>query len=207
MKITTKVWDKRFRKEGKVFEQPHEDMPGIISLLKEKGARTILDLGSGSGRHLVPLARNGFFVFGLDNSPEGTRIAKNWLNHEGLSAEFHVQEMTDPLPFPDNFFDAVLSVQVIHHARPTAIKKIVKEVARVLNKNGFVFISVPKEKTQAKKFMEIEPCTFVPLDGPEKGLPHYYFTPEKLKECFSGFSITDIHLDSTGHYCVSGFKM
>lgn len=207
MKITTKVWDKRFKKEGKLFEEPHEDMHGILSLLKEKGARTVLDLGSGSGRHVVLLARNGFSVFGLDNSPAGTLIAKNWLAQEVLSADFHIQDMTNPLPYPDNFFDAVISIQVIHHARPTAIKKIVKEVARVLNKNGFVFISVPKEKTQAKKFMEIEPCTFVPLDGPEKGLPHYYFTQEKLQDFFTGFSITDIYLDSTGHYCLSGFKI
>jgi len=206
MRTTTKVWDKRFKKDGKVFEQPHEDMPGIISLLKEKGARTVLDLGSGSGRHLVSLARSGFSVFGLDNSLEGTRIAKNWLKHEGLSAEFHVQEMADPLPFPDSFFDAVISIQVIHHARPMTIEKIVKEVARVLKKGGFVFITVPKEKSQAKKFVEIEPCTFIPLDGPEKGLPHYYFTPENFDEFFVGFSFTDIHVDSTGHYCVSGFK-
>jgi SAM-dependent methyltransferase len=206
MKITSKAWDKRFKKEGKVFEEPHEDMSGIISALKEKGARTILDLGSGSGRHVVFLARNGFSVFGLDNSPEGTRIAKNWLEHEGLSADFHVQEMTAPLPYPDIFFDAVISIQVIHHARPLTIKRIVKEVARVLKKDGFVFMTVPKEKTQAKEFMEIEPCTFIPLDGPEKGLPHYYFTPEKLDNFFIGFSITDIHQDSTGHYCLSGFK-
>jgi len=114
--------------------------------------------------------------------------------------------MADPLPFPDSFFDAVISIQVIHHARPMTIEKIVKEVARVLKKGGFVFITVPEEKSQAKKFVEIEPCTFIPLDGPEKGLPHYYFTPENFDEFFVGFSFTDIHVDSTGHYCVSGFK-
>jgi len=30
MKISTKVWDKRFKKEGKVFEEPHEDIPGNL---------------------------------------------------------------------------------------------------------------------------------------------------------------------------------
>ena len=207
MKITTKVWDRRFRKEGKVFETPHEDIPRIITLLKEKGAGSVLDLGSGSGRHAVLLARSGFFVSCLDNSSAGTLIAKKWLAQEALSADFHVQEMTDPFPYPDNFFDAVISIQVIHHARPVTIRKMVKEIARVLKKGGFAFVSVPKEKTQAKKFAEIEPSTFVPLDGPEKGLPHYYFTPETLEEFFAGFSVTDIHLDSTGHYCLSGFKI
>jgi len=206
MKISTKVWDSRFKNEGKLFENPHEDIAAIASLLKEKGARTVLDLGSGSGRHMVFLAKNGFCVFGLDNSPQGTRIAREWLAQEGLSADLHLQEMTEQLPYPDYFFDAVISIQVIHHTRPAAIKKIIREVARVLKESGFLFVSVPKEKTQANRFMEIEPYTFLPLDGPEKGLPHYYFTRQALEEFFAGFVITDIHIDSTGHYCLSGFK-
>jgi SAM-dependent methyltransferase len=204
--ITTKAWDERFRKEGKVFEHPHEDLWSIVDLLKEKGSKRILDLGSGSGRHLVYLAKNGFSAYGLDNSPAGIDIAKKWLEREGLFADMKLQEMTDRLPYADNFFNAVISVQVIHHAKADLIQKIIKEIERVLKKGGFVFITVPKLRTQGKEFTQIEPNTFIPLDGPEKGLPHHYFTPRELHMFFAGFSVIDIHLDSTNHYCLSGVK-
>lgn len=206
MKISTNAWDKRFKKEGRVFEEPHEDLPGIVNLLKEKGARTVLDLGSGTGRHLVVLAKSGFSVFGLDNSRTGIRMAKNWLKSEGVTADLHRQEMTKEFPYADSFFDAVLSIQVIHHAEVAAIKRTIKEIERVLKKGGFIFITVPNERTQGKEFAQIEPDTFIPLDGPEKGLPHHYFTTGELKRFFRNFLITDLHLDSNDHYCLSGFK-
>lgn len=206
MKISTKAWDKRFAKEGKVFEEPHEDVSGIAELLKEKGSKTVLDLGSGTGRHLVFLAKSGFSVFGLDNSRTGIRMAKSWLKSEGANAALHRQEMTEEFPYEDNFFDAVISIQVIHHARVEEIKRTIQEIERIVKKGGFIFITVPKGRTQGKEFTQIEPGTFIPLDGPEKGLPHHYFTPRELKGFFRNFLITDLHLDSHDHYCLSGFK-
>lgn len=206
MKITTQAWDKRFKKEGKIFEEPHEDLPRIASLLKEQGAKRLLDLGSGTGRHVVYLAKCGFSVFGLDNSPTGIRIAKSWLSSEGLTADLQLQEMTEKFSYQKEFFDGVISIQVIHHGLSDAIKKTITEMERVLKKGGFIFITVPKEKNQGKEFKQVEPDTFIPLDGPEEGLPHHYFTPAKLEKFFSAFLITDLHLDSTGHYCLSGFK-
>jgi len=207
MSQETNPWNEIFKQQGKVFTEPHEDMPGIVELLKEKGAHTILDLGSGSGRHVVYLAQCGFSVFGLDNSPEGIEITRGSLEKEGLAADLQLRGMTEKFPYEDAFFDAVISVQVIHHADSATIKDIVREIARVLKKDGFICITVPMVRDQGITFREIEPNTFVPLDGAEKGLPHHYFTPEELKELFEDFSVTDIHLDSTNHYCLTAAKL
>ncbi len=67
MRISTYAWDDRYKKEDRVFEKPHEDMSGIVKILMEQGAKTILDLGCGTGRHRVFFAKNGFSVHGLDN--------------------------------------------------------------------------------------------------------------------------------------------
>lgn len=131
-----------------MFEEPHEDMPGVVQLLKNNGAETILDLGCGSGRHVVYLARAGFSVYGLDNSPEGIQIGRQWLAEEGLEADLRLGSMTDRLPFDDSFFDAVISVQVIHHARIMSIRFIVQEIGRVLTKGGLVFVTVPTLRNQ-----------------------------------------------------------
>ncbi len=204
---STSAWNGIYKRRGKVFKEPHQDMPRIVQLLKDKEASLVLDLGCGTGRHVVYLAQEGFSVFGLDNSPEGIKMAHQWLKNEALSADLRIQDMTERLPYMDCFFDAVISIQVIHHARIITIKGIVREIARVLKQGGFVFVTVPKEKHQDESRRKIEPRTFVPLDGHEKGLLHHYFTPAELKEVFADFEVTDIHLDTTSHYCLSAFKL
>jgi len=202
----TRAWDEIFKRQGKVFTEPHADVPGIVQLLKRGGADTVLDLGSGSGRHTVYLARHGFSVYGLDNSAAGIDITRQWLAEEDLAAELQLQNMMEKLPYPDAFFDAVISIQVIHHARLATIRGIVGEIRRVLKRGGFVFVTVPALRNQAGSFEEIEPRTFVPLDGPEKGLPHHIFTLEELRQLFGAFDVTGVHLDATDHHCLSAFK-
>ena len=199
-------WDTIFRDKGSVFTEPHEDVPKIARLLKARAAPTVLDLGCGSGRHVVYFAQQGFSVFGVDHSPAGIALTQQWLGQEGLSATLHVHDITEPLTFEDASFDAVISTQVIHHATLAAIKGIIREIERVLKEQGLVFITVPSLRNQGTRFEEVEPNTFVPLDGAEKGLPHHYFTPEELREVFGGFDVLDIHLDAVNHYCLSALK-
>jgi SAM-dependent methyltransferase len=203
---SAKTWDRIFNRSGKVFTQPHPDLPSLIPLLQERKANRILDLGSGSGRHVVYLSGQGFSVFGIDISPIGMDMARQWLLDEGLTADLRIQDITRELPYEAEFFDALFSIQVIHHATIVTIQKIITEIERVLKRGGFIFITVPKLKNQGKEFEEIEPNTFIPKDGREKGLPHHYFTPEELHAFFANFHITDIHLDRIDHYCLSAFK-
>ena len=200
------AWNEIFKQRGRVFTEPHEDMPRVLQLLKDRDASTVLDLGSGTGRHVVYLARHGFSVFGLDNSPEGIRVTRQWLADAGLEADLRLQSMTERLPYEDTFFDAVISVQVIHHALIATIHEIAQEITRVLKRGGFLFVTVPTLKNQGATFEQVEPNTFVPLDGPEKGLPHHYFTPEELRRVFGGFDVAELHLDAAKHHCLWAFK-
>ena len=207
MKTDSKAWEKIFQQQGKVFMEPHWDIPQVIQQLKGLNAGKVLDLGSGTGRHVIDLARNGFSVYGLDNSQKGIQTTKQWLQAEKLTAELVLQEMTERFPWEDNFFDAIVSVQVIHHSDIAMIRKIIAEMERVLKKEGFIFVTVPKLKNQATKYKQIEANTYVPLDGWEKGLPHHYFNPRELKDFFINFEIVDIHLDQINHYCMTAYKL
>ena len=203
---SVRPWDAIFKREGRYFTAPHQDLPAIAQRLKARQARTVLDMGCGSGRHVVYLARQGFDVFGLDSSPQGLYLTGQWLAERGLPAHLLLHDITDPLPYPDAFFDAIISTQVIHHGDVATIKAIIAEIERVLKPQGFIFITVPQRKNQAKTFREIEPNTYLPLDGPEKGLPHHYFTPAELRLFFKNFDVAGIHLDAVAHYCLSGVK-
>ena len=189
-----------------MFAEPHENIPGVARLLKDRQADTVLDLGCGSGRHTVYYAQQGFSVHGLDNSPRGIELTRQWLAEAGLQATLELQSMMGRLPFEDEFFDAIVSVQVIHHATIATIRDIIHEIVRVLKTGGLVFVTVTKLRHHKGTFEEIEPNTFVPLSGPEKGLPHHCFTPRELREVFGALEISGIHIDKTDHYCVLAFK-
>ena len=59
-------WNNIFKEKGKVFTVPHPDMREIVSYLKEKRAKRVLDLGCGTGRHLV--------LFAIDCPSNGRQI-------------------------------------------------------------------------------------------------------------------------------------
>lgn len=205
-----KQWNRIFKEQGKVFLKPQEDIPRIVRLFKKKGVKKILDLGCGSGRHTVYLAKHGFEVYGIDIALKGIKITKDWLKKEKSKANLKVGNVYKKLPYPNNFFDALISTQTLHHNTINNIRKLIKEIGRVLRVNGLIFITVsrkgskkeiPKEKMWKMKF--IAPRTFVPLSHDEKGLIHYWFNKKLLRKEFNNFKIYDIWVDSKKrHYCL-----
>ena len=144
-------WNEIFTERGRFFTEVHEDIARISTRLSRLNAVQVLDLGSGSGRHLVHFARLGFSVCGLDDSSVGTRLARHWLASEGLTADLRTGSMHDPLPYTDEFFDAVIAVQVIHHARLAAIRRLVGEMTRVLKPGGQLLVLEFSRPAQALK--------------------------------------------------------
>ncbi len=206
MKYNRNRWDQIFQSEGRVFDSPHEDMPRLIPYFRAQGAKRILDLGCGSGRHIVFLAKHDFEVHGVDVSPVGIKLAKRWMEDEKLAASFIIGSIYNKLPYANAFFDAVISVQVIHHNTAENIRGLIAEIWRVLKPAGLFFATIPMYKNQAKRFQQIEENTFLPLDGREESIPHYYFDEERIRNFLSAFNILDIHVDSKNHYCFLGAK-
>jgi len=208
-------WNKIFEQQGKVFAKPQEDIPTIVKLFKKRGVKRVLDLGCGSGRHAVYLAKRGFEVYGIDIAPEGIKITKDWLKKEKLKASLKIGSVYKKLPYRDNFFDAIISVQVIHHARIKTIQKAIREIERVLKPNGLIFVTVPRlfskrnlkdlsKKAKIWKLKRIESRTFIPLNEDEKGLIHYYFNRGLLRKEFKNFKIQDIWFDTKRYHCLLG---
>jgi len=211
-KLKRDAWDEIFKNKGKMFIAPQEDIPKIVKLLKKHDVKRVLDLGCGSGRHLIYLAKRGFDVFGLDISKHGVKIAKTWLKREGLKANLRIGNIYEKLPYKNNFFDAIISTQTLHHGKIGEIRKLIKEMERILKPNGLIFITVrkyvpkkyiPKDRLYGIKY--IAPRTYIMLGGPEKDLPHYRFNKNILRKEFRNFKILNLHVESLkGHYCLLG---
>ena len=203
-------WDNVFAEKGKYFTTPHPDMERLANLFREKGVRRILDLGCGTGRHLLFLLKKGFEVYGLDGSPNGLEIAENWLTEENLSSELTCQKVEHEFPYKNDFFDAVISIQVIHHNLMKDIKFTVNEILRTLKTEGFIFLTVPlRQAFYVKKsnMKKVELRTYIPLVGQEKGLPHHFFTVAEIKKVFSAFNLSEIYIDETNHRAILGQKI
>jgi len=203
------VWNAIFTRDGRIFTEPNEDIPTFKERLRAQQAEKVLDLGCGSGRHLVYLANAGFEVYGIDQAPQALALARQWLHETGFQAELRQGDMVDPLPYPDAFFDGIISIAVIHHTILANVKSIISEMHRVLKPDGLVFVSVPWRNRQGGEpaCNEIEPDTFVPLEGIEKGLPHHMFTDEALREAFNEYIILETHIYSKGnHICITAKK-
>ena len=212
-------WNTIFKWSGKVFEKPQGNMPEIVKTFKKNGVKKVLDLGCGSGRHTVYLAKNGFEVYGIDIAPIGIKMTRDWLKKEKARANLKIGSIYKKLPYPNNFFDAVVSTQTIHHEKIENIRKAILEVERVVKPKGLIFMSVRKRKVgknwkvgtiikksgfQKSDYKVIAPRTYIPLDRGEKGLTHYLFNKELIKKEFSDFK-PKVWVDPDGrHFCFLG---
>ena len=74
----------------------------------------VLDVGTGTGRAALALARRGARVTGLDASAEMLRVARQHAAADGVEIRFEVAD-AHALPFPDRSFRAAVSLRVIMH--------------------------------------------------------------------------------------------
>lgn len=88
----------------------------------------VLDLGTGTGRAALALARRGAQVTGVDASVEMLGVARARAAQEGLTIEFSEGD-AHRLSFPDRTFDAVVCLRVLMHVPDW--KQALGEVCRV----------------------------------------------------------------------------
>ena len=115
-----------------VLDVEHDVALGIAgSLLRSLGARTVLDLGCGTGRamaRLQPLLPDGR-LFGIDPSADLLGIAAAKTGSTGAKL---VRGDGMRLPFRDESIDAVVATAVLHHvSEPSAVVSEMLRVARL----------------------------------------------------------------------------
>ena len=212
-------WEPIWQEHGAAWElrEPEPKVVDFIQQLKDEGARRVLDIGCGLGRHLLLLAAEGFDAHGLDVSPTAVETCRRRLREAGLSATVALGPMM-VLQLPRGSFDAALAWNVLYHAKTGEIVKTIAGVRALLKAGGLLlttFISTAdgqlqrtRELVAEGKAEEIDPGTFViPGDTTtDKALPHHYSTEDEIRETFlAGFDVLSLEehrgeeLDFEGH--------
>ena len=100
----------------------------------------VLEIGTGKGRFLVELAKRVPRVVTVDPDAAEQRFARLTAAHAGLSQRirFVVADGAD-LPFADASFDAVLSMNALHHIRD--LNSVLDEILRVVKPDGKIVLA------------------------------------------------------------------
>ena len=98
----------------------------------------VLDMGCANGRLFTVLREKKADYFGIDISEKLIEIAER----DYPQANFQVADAL-ALPFPDNYFDKVLSVSVLHNIPSREFRfKYLQEAQRVLKSKGLLVLRV-----------------------------------------------------------------
>jgi SAM-dependent methyltransferase len=135
-----KFWDAYFRglrDSGDDLDWGRQWIEPFLVPLRAIGARSILELGCGTGNDAARLAREGYVLTAIDLSAQAIEQAREKF---GSSISFLVADMARPLPFPDGRFDAVMSNVALHMFPDGVTRAVFAEVARVVRPDGvFLF--------------------------------------------------------------------
>ena len=99
--------------------------------------KKVLEIASGSGGPAVFMAKEtGCHITGIDVNENGIENSKKLARENGLNEKmkFFLGDASAPLPFPDESFDVVISIDSMNHLKDRS--KVLKELRRVLKKDG-----------------------------------------------------------------------
>jgi ubiquinone/menaquinone biosynthesis C-methylase UbiE len=114
---------------------------GLVSFLRGKSEKTVLELGCGYGRACLFLRDKGFSVVGVDIDKFQVGLAQQEAKSRGIQDGMdYVVNDAGNLCFPDSSFDAVAILGVLTLVPRVERPKIMNEVKRVLKRTGYVFI-------------------------------------------------------------------
>lgn len=134
------IWDYYQNEAPESFLGSRKRLQFLVKKLISKGK--VLNIGVGGGIFEEIAIKKGVTVYSLD--PDEKTIHK-------LRQQFNMGErarigICQEIPFPDKFFDNVVISEVIEHLADDAIKRTLKEISRILVKDGCLIGTVPSRE-------------------------------------------------------------
>ncbi|MFA5142285.1 MAG: class I SAM-dependent methyltransferase [Candidatus Woesearchaeota archaeon] len=109
-------------------------LKAILKILKNKNGR-LLDIGCSDGRYIVNFIKKGFICDGIDISDKAIALGKK----RGLNLK--KIDITKKIKISDESYEIIVCAQVLEHLIDPFFT--LKEMYRILKKNGTIIITVP----------------------------------------------------------------
>jgi ubiquinone/menaquinone biosynthesis C-methylase UbiE len=143
-----KIFDSLWRNaagQGSTFEPPSVWVETVVKELAPGPGRTILEVGSGSGKISLELSKAGALTVLLDKSVEAVKSSARLYSGNGQMALHTIGDLFE-LPYFEGTFDAVWSSGVLEHFDRQGTKAAIREMCRVCKKDGTVLVMVPSAR-------------------------------------------------------------
>ncbi|HLC77598.1 MAG TPA: class I SAM-dependent methyltransferase [Candidatus Nanoarchaeia archaeon] len=165
------VWDEIAPKWNEFRKDPIKE---IVKFLKVKPGK-ILDLGCGSGRHLMNIKYGKMYL--VDFSQGQIHYAKEHAKKNHIEAEFDISPASK-LNYEENFFDSAIYINTLH-CIPKELdrEKSLKELHRVMKPGAQAMISVWSRNSERVKNKPKE--AFIPWTVDDNKHMRYYYIYEK----------------------------
>ena len=120
----------------------------IKKIYKLKNNAKILDIGCAKGFLVKDLVDIGLDAYGLDISEYAIKNS-----HKDVAGRIHLGN-ANKLPFKDNTFDFVISLNTLHNLEKNGCKVALKEITRVSKGRSFIQVDAYRNKEEKKIFLD-----------------------------------------------------
>jgi len=135
------TWDNIARSFDTTRKNPWPQCLNFIEKIKKLD--TIVDIGCGNGRHLIPCAKRCKKAIGIDISRNLLRIVQKKMNNKNIKNIDLIHSNVVHLPIKDGSVDSILFIASLHNIKGKENRiQSLKEINRVLKPNGIALISV-----------------------------------------------------------------
>lgn len=208
LKGSKNFWDQEYKQAGHLAlsSEPSEDLLKFLRYIEREYGRSFLnikasalDLGCGNGRNLVYISQTyGMRGVGYDISEEAVRQAQTM--SEDLPLQYEARSIAGDLGVADASQTVVLDMMTSHFLNAAERDHLVKEIARVLRPNGWLFFKtfLLDEDRNAERLLRehpgSEPGTYI---HPAIGVAEHVFTEQEIDELLSPYFV--IHKVTKSH--------
>ena len=152
------------------YAQYDKVLDSVVELANLASGKRVLDIGTGTGNLAMRCLAWRVEVIGLDPSELMLNQAREKIGCNP-GAEFHqVDEPFLHIPYPNSYFDAVISTYAYHHVQHRLRIGSVREMIRVLKPGGrwvlgdLIFENKPAEENAFREYRWLEKEYFARVD-------------------------------------------